>query len=252
MPDWDRRQFMGLLIAAGVLPRQSLAMGDSTLVDIAELDVGRGTVSRPGAWELLLYDLEQTTSVSTRPGSVRVKPEQPELFEHPFLVLAGDGGFEPLSETAVGQLSEYLAYGGFLVMDDKSGLLDSEFDRSARRLARRLFPTRPMAPLQQDHSIYRSFFLLESVAGRVSSTKMLEGVTVGNLCPLVYSQNDLSGALDRGPDGRYRFACVPGGERQRKGALKVWVNLLMYALTANYKNDQAHIRQLMLERRLPR
>ena len=75
-------------------------------------------------------------------------------------------------------------------------------------------------------------------------------MTVGNLSPLIYCRNDLSGALDRGPDGRSVHACVPGGERQRGEAVKVGINLVMYSLTANYKRDQAHVRALMLEGRL--
>jgi hypothetical protein len=77
-----------------------------------------------------------------------------------------------------------------------------------------------------------------------------EGVMVGNLAPVVYCRNDVSGALERRPDGRHMYPCVPGGEAQRREALKIGINLLMYSLTANYKNDQAHVRQLILERRL--
>ena len=33
---------------------------------------------------------------------------------------------------------------------------------------------------------------------------------------------------------------VPGGETQREMALRFGVNLVMYALTGNYKTDQVH------------
>ena len=46
------------------------------------------------------------------------------------------------------------------------------------------------------------------------------------------------------------YACVPGGATQRREALKLGINLLMYSLTANYKKDQAHVRQLMKDGRL--
>ncbi|MEM6928683.1 MAG: DUF4159 domain-containing protein, partial [Myxococcota bacterium] len=80
--------------------------------------------------------------------------------------------------------------------------------------------------------------------------RFLEGVTVGNVTPVIYCRNDLSGALDRRADGRNAFSCVPGGELQRREAIKLGINLLMYSLTANYKKDQAHVRQLMKEGRL--
>lgn len=245
-----RRQVMAAVAAAWALPTRGWAFGETTRVGIAELDLGAGTVSRPTAWKRLLYDMKHTTSVECASASVQVTPESPELFEHPFCVLLGSGSFAPLSDKGVEQLSQFLAYGGFLFIDDTTGSDTSGFDTSVRRLTSRLFPTRPLAPLPGDHSVMRAFFLLRGAAGRINRHAYLEGVTVGNLCPIVYSRNDVSGALVQDATGRYLNACVPGGENQRREALKVGVNAMMYALTANYKNDQAHVNQLMLERRL--
>jgi hypothetical protein len=36
-------------------------------------------------------------------------------------------------------------------------------------------------------------------------------------------------------------AVVPGGEQQRETAYRFGVNLVMYALTGNYKADQVHV-----------
>ena len=38
---------------------------------------------------------------------------------------------------------------------------------------------------------------------------------------------------------------TPGGERQREMAYRFGVNLVMYALTGNYKSDQVHVRDLL-------
>jgi len=38
---------------------------------------------------------------------------------------------------------------------------------------------------------------------------------------------------------------VPGGERQREMALRTGVNIVMYALTGNYKADQVHVPALL-------
>jgi len=40
---------------------------------------------------------------------------------------------------------------------------------------------------------------------------------------------------------------VPGGEQQREMARRFGVNLVMYALTGNYKSDQVHV-PFILER----
>src|SRR5512137_1048024 len=114
----------------------------------------------------------------------------------------------------------------------------------------RLFPTRPLAPLPTDHAVYRSFFLLRRPVGRVDVVPWLEGITIGEMTPLVYCRNDLSGALDRGPDGRDRFAVEPGGAGQRREAVKLGVNLVVYALTSDYKKDATHVRELLREGRI--
>ena len=107
-----------------------------------------------------------------------------------------------------------------------------------------------MAPLPGDHSLYRAFFLLDRPVGRVAISEVLEGVTLGPVTPIVYCPNDLSGALHRGEDGRDRFPVVPNGELQRKEAIKLGVNLVMYSLTSNYKHDQAHVLELMRDGKL--
>jgi hypothetical protein len=223
--------------------------GDTSRVDVAELNLGPGTLSRPNAWKRLLYEVIQTTSVVCEPSSAQVRPEGPELFEHPFTVLLGDGAFALPEESGLEQLSRYLAYGGFLVIDDTTGT-DGGFDDSVRALVRKLFPTRPLSPIPSDHSVYRSFFLLRRPLGRLDRHRVLEGVTVDNLTPVIYMRNDLSGALDRSDDGRPRQACIPGGEGQRREAIKLGVNLVLYSLTATYKKDQAHVQALMREGRL--
>ncbi len=240
-----RRDF---LLASAALA--TLGFGETSRVDLCELDLGAGTLSRPNAWKRLLYEVEQTTSVECETRSVRLSPEAPELFQHPFTVLLGDGAFPDVSDQGLEQLERYLQYGGFLLIDDTTAAEGGPFDEAVRNLVSRLFPTRPLGPLPPDHSIYRSFFLLRSPLGRVDRFPFLEGVTVGNLTPVVYCRNDVSGALDRGNDGRPTHSCVPGGETQRREALKLAINLVLYSLTANYKKDQAHVRQLMKEGRL--
>ena len=41
------------------------------------------------------------------------------------------------------------------------------------------------------------------------------------------------------------FQVVPGGERQRELSYRFGINLLMYALTGNYKSDQVHSKSIL-------
>jgi hypothetical protein len=237
-------------LGLGVLPFPAWSFGKSSKMGVAQLDLGAGTLLRPTAWARLLYEVQLTTSIETAATVVRLDPESPELFSHPFSVLVGDGRLPLLTETAVKKLRDYLTYGGFLFIDDSSGLEGSPFDGSVRSFLQQVFPTHPLVPLPSDHSLYRAFFLIDRPLGRVNTTPWLEGITLGETTRVVYCRNDLSGALARSPDGRNLFPVTPGGENQRREAVKLGINLMMYALTSNYKKDQAHVRQLMLEGRL--
>lgn len=252
------------VLGGAALPGAALAFGEESKVDIAELDLG-GTETRPDAWTRLLAEVRATTSVETRDvfenGIARVKPEDPALFEHPFVVCLGSEAFPMPSEDGLEQLARYLAYGGFLLFDDTSGSDSSGFQRSAERLIRLLFPTRALTPLPKTHSVYRAFFLLDRPLGRVDRFDDLVGITLGGvridgdrredttITPVMVMRNDLSGALERNRAGRHPQAVVPGGERQRREAVKLGINMVLYALTANYKKDQVHVKELIERQR---
>lgn len=248
----SRRRALAWLLSLPVVLRVDLAQafGQEAMVDIVELVLDTSTPSRPNAIKRLIYEVVQTTAVEADPTPHRLPFESKELFAHPFAILMGSESFRIPKAHELEALLRYLSYGGFLLVDDTSGSVKSGFNDSVRELVAALFPTRPLSPLPVDHSIYRSFFLIDRPVGRVSNFSYLEGVTVGNLTPLVYCRNDITGALDRTDIGADKYPCVPGGDRQRRSALKLALNILLYSLTANYKRDQAHVRQLILEGRL--
>ena len=46
-------------------------------------------------------------------------------------------------------------------------------------------------------------------------------------------------------NGHFEFTPSPGGETQREMALRFGINLVMYALTGNYKADVVHAPALL-------
>jgi hypothetical protein len=58
---------------------------------------------------------------------------------------------------------------------------------------------------------------------------------------VMIGSNDYAGAWAVDEQGRPANAVVPGGEPQREQAFRFGVNLVMYALTGNYKSDQVHV-----------
>ena len=94
----------------------------------------------------------------------------------------------------------------------------------------------------------RSFYLLERPLGRVEGPDYLEAVTHGGRAAVVYSRHDLGGAWDRDNLGNYLHAVEPGGEGQRETAIRLGVNLVLYALCLDYKDDQVHAPFIMRRR----
>ena len=162
----------------------------------------------------------------------------------------GTGEFPPLSLKAREQLNRFIRFGGFVLADNTQGAPGQGFDKSFRREIEEILPGATWSHLSNEHSIFRSFFLLtsEKALGRLASRPFIEGISLNDSTPLIYSMNDLGGALARDPFGNWEYDCIPGGEKQRSLALRFTVNTAMYALTGNYKKDQIHVREILRRR----
>jgi hypothetical protein len=163
-----------------------------------------------------------------------------ELFRFPFLYLTGKYEFSPFPEREVERLRKFLTQGGFLLIDDALCTPGYGFDRSLRVLMRNLFPDQELKRLPWNHAVFRSFYLIRQLGGRKIANPYLEGITLDHFTPVVYSQNDLGGAWARDHLGQWVNPCTPGGEDQRREAFKLGVNLVLYAMTENYKEDLIH------------
>ena len=62
---------------------------------------------------------------------------------------------------------------------------------------------------------------------------------------ILITSNDLAAAWALDDRNRPLYPVVPGGERQREMAFRTGVNIVMYALTGNYKADLVHMPALL-------
>jgi hypothetical protein len=135
--------------------------------------------------------------------------------------------------------------GGTLFIDMTDGDIGSDFDLSVRRLVKRIFPHNPLEKLKQEHSLYRSFYLIRRFGGRRLLQPYLEGVTRDDRTPIIYSMNDHIGSWERDNFGNWVYPVTPGGDSQREHAFRFGINLIMYALCVNYKQDAVHVPIIM-------
>jgi hypothetical protein len=124
------------------------------------------------------------------------------------------------------------------------------FGRTARAEVARILPDATPIAIGTEHVIFRSFYLLRRAEGRVLGPRTLDAIVRGGRTQVVFSDHDLGGALARGPTGAWEFPVMPGGDEQREHAIRLAVNIAMYTLCSNYKDDQVHAPFLMRRRAL--
>jgi uncharacterized protein DUF4159 len=202
---------------------------------------------RPEAVRSLMAQLARRTSIEVNRETIEIELTDPNLYRYPFIYMAGNGAFDPFSQKELRILRHYLGFGGFLLIDDNSSKANSGFDASVRELMSQLFPKIPLQKISRDHSIYRSFYLINRAAGRVVLNPFLEGISVKGRTILVYSTNDLGGAWARDKLGHWSYDIIAGGTAQRQGSIRLAVNIVMYSLTLDYKKDMVHL-PIILER----
>jgi len=103
----------------------------------------------------------------------------------------------------------------------------------------------PLTPVPSGHVLTKAFYLLNDFPGRFTGGQVWiqdqRDATGGEVTPVIIGSHDWSGAWARDHSGRFALPVVPGGELQREMAFRFGVNLMMYALTGNYKTDQVHV-----------
>ncbi|HSC36064.1 MAG TPA: DUF4159 domain-containing protein [Thermodesulfobacteriota bacterium] len=240
-----RREFLRNILAGtiGAVSFPLLGLYEGSKFHFAQLEYNGDWDPRPRDYKRLMSALELRTSVIASYERKVLRLADADLFNFPFLYLAGGASFEQFSEEERRRLRKYLKLGGTLVIDDASGTDISPFDSRIREELKHILPESPLTRLSQDHVIYKSFYLLYSASGRIIINPYLEGITFGDedRTAVFYSRNDLGGAWSEDEFGKWEFECLPGGESQRELAFRTGINLILYALTGNYKEDQIHI-----------
>lgn len=240
-------RLMSLVVCLFVAPVHSaFAFGDASGVELLALDLGNAD-DATGVTERLAWEVRKRSSVEPILEPGRAQFGRPGLFRSPFLYWRGSEEFSPLSEEAIEALRKYVHRGGFILIDDATAGGDG-FDRAVRRELLRAFPAHPLRPISSDHTIYRSFYLLSRPVGRVEGPPFVEGMQYGDRIAVVYSRHDLGGAFQRDKLGAWSQAVVPGGAAQRELAIRLGVNLVLYALCTDYKDDQVHAPFIMRRR----
>jgi hypothetical protein len=248
MASFTRRRLLASLPMLAFAGR-ALALGEDAHFCPAVAQHSGNWEGRLSGIRRLMAELTRRTSVEAVPDVRPLSLASEKLFDYPFLYLGGDSGFAPFAQDEVDNLRRYLTYGGFLLADANDGSDGEGFDASFRRELKRVLPDHGLAPLPSAHVVFKSFFLLDAAPGRLFNKPQLQAATLGKRAAVIYSQNDLMGAFVRSDSGDYELDVTPGGEEQRELAYRLGINLCMYALCLDYKDDAVHLPLILKKRR---
>ncbi|MGI9384522.1 MAG: DUF4159 domain-containing protein [Methyloligellaceae bacterium] len=171
-----------------------------------------------------------------------------------------------LADETLAKIDAYMKQGGMIVFDTRDyqtslpsggGQTQGPGATALSRLLGKL-DIPPLEPVPEAHVLTKSFYLLRNFPGRWDGGTMWveaeprseakrsdRARRSDGVSSLLITSNDLAAAWALNDSNRPLFPVVPGGEVQREMAFRVGVNIVMYALTGNYKADQVHVPALL-------
>ncbi len=214
-------------------------------------------VSRAGLSGLSAFLTQRTSVEPGEPMAVDIERDEIAFFPLIYWPVLPDA--PKLSPKAVAKLDVYLKNGGTILFDTKDAP-EAELSGGmtpAREALRRILSdldVPPLEPAPRRHVLTRSFYLIKDFPGRYTGSPLwVEATSAGRerrrlstgnadgVSAILITGNDMAGAWALTPAGRALLPVVPGGARQREYAIRAGINIVMYALTGNYKADQVHI-----------
>jgi hypothetical protein len=211
------------------------------------------SVSQEGLTGLGLLLKARTSYEPLEP--IGVDLERDDLSFYPLLYWPMDPRERSLSPRALAKVADYMRQGGTILFDTRDLSLGAPNagQETLRRLTRGL-DIPPLEKVPSDHVLSKAFYLLRDFPGRWSGAPVwVEALPPekpgthaparggDGVSPVIIGGNDWAAAWAVDLNGRrFLFEPVPGGESQREMAFRFGVNVVMYALTGNYKTDQVH------------
>lgn len=209
------------------------------------------------------------TRTAVNPGTPQgVDITKDEIAFYPILYWPVLDDAKALPDDVIAKIDAFMKEGGLIIFDTRDygqgGVnqlpIGGKSGNALQRLLGKLDVPR-LEPVPENHVVTKSFYLLHSFPGRweggslwveaisqegasesARKARVSDGVT-----SIMITSNDFAAAWALDQRGRPLYQVVPGGENQREMAFRSGVNIVMHALTGNYKSDQVHV-PAMLER----
>ncbi|HEY2756271.1 MAG TPA: DUF4159 domain-containing protein [Pseudolabrys sp.] len=223
-------------------------------------------VSKAGLQGLTLFLAQRTALEAGDP--IGLDPAKDELAFFPLIYWPVSPNAAKPSQAALDKIDTYMKRGGTVLFDTRDaidappgpgGAMQGPGMVALRSILSSL-DVPELEPVPRDHVLTKTFFLLHDFPGRFTDGQLwVEALPAepdeddnnrparagDGVSSILITSNDLAGAWAMRQDGQPMLPLVPGEPRQREMAFRAGVNIVMYALTGNYKADQVHIPALL-------
>jgi Domain of unknown function (DUF4159)/Aerotolerance regulator N-terminal len=234
---------------------QQRAPGDLSLAYIRTGDPATDARAKAGL-EGLSRVLAARTSVEPGPV-IAVDPASDDLALFPILYwLLPDTPRETSVESAR-KLDAFMKSGGVLFVDSRGAGREPTAARAISRAALRGIEAPPLEPVPEGHVLTKAFYILRGFPGRYQNARLWVETDASaaasandGVSPLIVGDGDWASAWARAVP-TVDFGPTNATQRNQEIAARVGVNVVMYALTGNYKADQVHF-ETLLKRLTPR
>jgi hypothetical protein len=165
------------------------------------------------------------------------------------------------SDAVLAKIDAFMKNGGTIFFDLRddglgfdalAGNTTASADALRRMLAKLDIP--PLEPVPEEHVLTKAFYLMSTFPGRYEAGRLwverpdAQGASLGNtdgVSSIIIGANDYASAWAMDEIGTPLYAVIPGSDRQREFAYRAGINIVMYAMTGNYKADQVHVPALL-------
>jgi len=196
-----------------------------------------------------------------RPMPVNILTDEISFFPVLYWPVLPDA--KQLPEATLAKIDAYMKQGGLIIFDTQDygrglsgGGTPGLGETALQRIIGKLDVPR-LEPVPENHVLTKAFYLLRNFPGRwdggqlwvealdnsgdqTRRARVSDGVT-----SIIVTPNDLAAAWALDEGGRPLYPTVGGGEDQREMAFRTGINIVMHALTGNYKADQVHVPALL-------
>jgi hypothetical protein len=228
-------------------------------------DADVDAISKAGLQGLTMFLAQRTALEAGEP--LGVDPARDELAFFPIIYWPIAPGAPRPTQAALERVDAYMKRGGTILFDTRDAIEAPSGPggeaRSPGMTALRgilsSLDIPELEPVSRDHVLTKTFFLLRDFPGRFTNGQLwVEALPEApeedanrparagdGVSSIIITSNDLAGAWAMRADGQPMLPLVGGEPRQRELAFRAGVNIVMYALTGNYKADQVHVPALL-------